>query len=434
MSLADLDRATLAAMESDLTHELDLQRGNRLALDLTRGKPAADQLELSAGLNDALAGNYIAADGTDSRNYGALTGLREAKALGAQIMDTAADQIICWGNSSLTLMRMCVDIAMNHGLWGDARSWSRAALPKMITPVPGYDRHFTICESAGIEMINVEMSAEGPDMQAVTRLVSEDPDIKGIWCVPKYSNPTGCIYSPQCVEQMANLPALAAADDFVVFWDNAYAVHDFNRPGQPLSSIMQFASRSETQDHVIMFASTSKITYPSGGLAFLASGPGVLKAVEQHLSTSSIGPDKVNQLRHARFLSGRLGQHMTQHAALIKPKFELVEEALSNGLSGLNIATWTRPEGGYFVSVDTRPGLAIRIGELSASVGLKITKPGATFPYGKDPQDSNLRIAPTFASVEELKIAMHVLVLCIKLASVTDQTRLNATTGTEQTS
>jgi DNA-binding transcriptional MocR family regulator len=293
----------------------------------------------------------------------------------------------------------------------------------MITPVPGYDRHFTICESAGIEMINVEMSAEGPDMQAVTRLVSENQDIKGIWCVPKYSNPTGCIYSPQCVEQMASLPALAAADDFVVFWDNAYAVHDFNLPRQPLDPIMQFARRSETQDHVIMFASTSKITYPSGGLAFLASGPAVLKALEQHLSASSIGPDKVNQLRHARFLSGRLEQHMAQHAALIKPKFELVEEALSNGLSDLKIATWTRPEGGYFVSVDTRPGLARRIGELAASVGLTITKPGATYPYGRDPQDSNLRIAPTFASLEELKIAMHVLVLCIKLASIVDQTQ-----------
>jgi aspartate/methionine/tyrosine aminotransferase len=423
MSLADFDRATLAAMESELTHELDLQRANKLALDLTRGKPAADQLDLSAGLDDAVAGNYIAEDGTDSRNYGALTGLPEAKALGAQIMDTATDHIICWGNSSLTLMRMCVDIAMNRGLWGDARSWSRAESPKMITPVPGYDRHFTICESAGIEMINVEMSAEGPDMQAVTRLVSENQDIKGIWCVPKYSNPTGCIYSPQCVEQMASLPALAAADDFVVFWDNAYAVHDFNLPRQPLDPIMQFARRSETQDHVIMFASTSKITYPSGGLAFLASGPAVLKALEQHLSASSIGPDKVNQLRHARFLSGRLEQHMAQHAALIKPKFELVEEALSNGLSDLKIATWTRPEGGYFVSVDTRPGLARRIGELAASVGLTITKPGATYPYGRDPQDSNLRIAPTFASLEELKIAMHVLVLCIKLASIVDQTQ-----------
>ncbi|MCZ6710856.1 MAG: aminotransferase class I/II-fold pyridoxal phosphate-dependent enzyme [Gammaproteobacteria bacterium] len=434
MSLADLDRATLAAMESDLTHELDLTRANKLALDLTRGKPAADQLDLSAGLNDALAGNYIAADGTDSRNYGALTGLPEAKTLGAEIMGTSADQIICWGNSSLTLMRMCVDIAMHHGLWGDARSWSGARPPKMITPVPGYDRHFTICASTGIEMINVDMSADGPDMQAVTRLVSENQDIKGIWCVPKYSNPTGCIYSPQCVEQMANLPAVAAADDFVVFWDNAYAVHDFNLPRQPISSIMQFARRSETQDHVIMFASTSKITYPSGGLAFLASSPGVLKVLEQHLSTSSIGPDKVNQLRHARFLSGRLEQHMTQHAALIKPKFELVQEALSNGLGGLNIATWTRPEGGYFVSVDTRPGLAHRVGELCASAGLSITRPGATFPHGEDPQDSNLRIAPTFASVEELKIAMHVLVLCIKLASVTDQTRLNAATGTEQTS
>jgi DNA-binding transcriptional MocR family regulator len=437
MSLAELDNSALAKLEKELSRELELQKGNKLALDLTRGKPAPDQLDLSEGLDAAIAGNYIASDGTDARNYGALTGLPEARALGAEIMDADPAEIICWGNSSLTLMHLCVDLAMHQGLWTDGRSWNRADPVKMLTPVPGYDRHFTICESAGIEMVNVPMTAEGPDMETVSRLAAEDPNIKGIWCVPKYANPSGCIYSQQCVEQMAELPQTAAADDFVVFWDNAYAVHDFSFPKKPLTPILNLARRCGTQDQVIMFASTSKITYPSGGLAFVASGPVVLKTLEQRLSTSSIGPDKVNQLRHARFLSGRVETHMAQHAALIRPKFELVEETLSGGLGGLDIATWTRPEGGYFVSLDTRPGLAHQIGELAASAGLTITRPGATFPYGDDPQDNNLRIAPTFASIADLKVAMQVLVLCIKLASVIDQIRhnsQNAATDTEQTS
>lgn len=438
MKLAELDRAALIALQVELSRELELQKANKLGLDLTRGKPASDQLDLSAGLEAAIAGNYIAADGTDTRNYGTLTGLPEAKALGAEIMEADPAQIICWGNSSLTLMHLCVDLALGQGLWGDARSWGRAERVTMLTPVPGFDRHFTICKAAGIETINVPMGADGPDMDTISRLVRADASIKGIWCVPKYANPTGCIYSPACVEQMATLPSIAAADDFAVFWDNAYAVHDFSFPRAPLAPIMSLARRSGTENHVIMFASTSKITYPSAGLAFVASGPAVLTALEQKLSTLSIGPDKINQLRHARFLSGRVEEHMAQHAALVKPKFDLVEEALSTGLGGLDIATWTRPAGGYFVSLDTRPGLAHRVGELAAAAGLTITKPGATYPQGDDPQDTNLRIAPTFASLADLKVAMHVLVLCIKLASTDDQIQRhppqNAEPDTEQTS
>jgi DNA-binding transcriptional MocR family regulator len=432
MKLAEFDAARLKALQVTLSNDLELQKDNRLALDLTRGKPAADQLDLSAGLDDAIAGNYFATDGTDARNYGALRGLPEARALGARLMQADSTEVICWGNSSLGLMHLCVETALGEGFWGDKRNWSRAKPPRMITPVPGYDRHFTICEAAGIDMVNVAMTDEGPDMDSVTRLARENEDIKGIWCVPKYANPTGATYSPECVEQLAKLPAVAAADDFIVFWDNAYAVHDFAFPGKFLSPILDAARRSNTVDHVIMFASTSKITYPSGGLAFVASGPKVLTTLERRLSTSSIGSDKVNQLRHARFLSGRLEQHMAQHAALIKPKFELVEEALSSGLGDLGIATWSRPEGGYFVSVDTPPGLARHIGELAASAGLSITKPGATFPYGVDPEDKNLRIAPTFADLSDLKAAMEVLVLCIKLASVNDQIRRNKAAQTEQ--
>lgn len=415
--IAQLSDAELAALEAKLARELELQAANRLSLDLTRGKPAPDQLDLSDGLDEAIGGNYIAADGTDSRNYGALTGLREARELGAEIMEADPEDIICWGNSSLQLMHMCVDLALNHGLWGDGRRWRRDANPKLLTPVPGYDRHFTICEAAGIDMVNVPMTDAGPDMDAVRR-AAQDPSVKGIWCVPKYSNPSGCIYSPECVDALAQLPADAAADDFVILWDNAYAVHDFEFPRAALAPLLELARGHGTADHVVMFASTSKITYPSAGLAFLAASARVRKAVENRLGTASIGPDKVNQLRHARFLNGRVEAHMVGHAALVRPKFDMVENKLREGLAGLEIATWTAPAGGYFVSLDTRPGLARKVGDLAAGAGLAITKPGATFPYGQDPEDRNLRIAPTFANLEDLAVAMDVLVVCVKLAAV----------------
>ncbi|MBH79372.1 MAG: aminotransferase [Gammaproteobacteria bacterium] len=420
-ALSTWTKSELEALQAQLTKELGLQKGNRLALDLTRGKPAADQLDLSAGLDDAIAGDYFAADGTDARNYGTLAGLPEARALGAELMDVSADDVICWGNSSLTLMHTSVDLALHGGLWEDGRRWSRAHPPKMLTPVPGYDRHFTICEAADIEMVNVAMTEHGPDMQQATRLAAEDPDIKGIWCVPKFSNPTGCIYSPECVALMADLPNKAAADDFVVMWDNAYAVHDFQFPKMPLSPILSAAREAGTENHVILFASTSKITYASGGLGFLASGANVVARVTRRLGQLSIGPDKVNQLRHARFLSGRLEEHMAAHAELIKPKFQAVEETLASQLGELDIASWSTPKGGYFVSLDTRPGLASRVGELAASAGLNITRPGATFPYGNDPEDRNLRIAPTFAALSDVKAAMQLLTLCVKLATVEQQ-------------
>lgn len=415
--IAELADEALETLKAELTRELELQAANRLSLDLTRGKPAPDQLDLSAGLEEAIAGNYIASDGTDSRNYGGLTGLREARELGAEITEADPEDVICWGNSSLQLMHMCVDLALNQGFWGDERRWRRCAEPKLLAPVPGYDRHFTICEAAGIDMINVPMGETGPDMDAVRR-AAEDSSVKGIWCVPKYSNPSGCIYSPDCVDALARLPADAAADDFVVLWDNAYAVHDFEFPRAPLTPLLELARKHGTADHVIMFASTSKITYPSAGLAFLAASAQVRKVVEERLGTASIGPDKVNQLRHARFLRGRVEAHMAGHAALVKPKFDMVEDKLRQGLAGLGIASWTTPAGGYFVSLDTRPGLARQVGDLAAKAGLTITKPGATFPYGRDPEDRNLRIAPTFAGLDDLAVAMDVLVVCLKLAAV----------------
>lgn len=419
--LQDLTTDDLKALAESLGREFELLKGNRLSLDLTRGKPDADQLDLSNGLEEAIGGNYIASDGTDTRNYGQIRGIPEARALGAEIMEVPTDRVICWGNSSLSLMYLAVSLLMERGIWKDSRHWSADPAPKLITPVPGYDRHFVLSERLGLGMVNVGMDDAGPDMDAVVELVQSDASIKGIWCVPKYSNPTGCTYSDEVVAQLAELPKQAAADDFVVLWDNAYAVHDFEFPRKPLANLLALAEAAGTADHMLLFASTSKITHASAGLGFVAGSPATLDALEARLNASSVGPDKVNQLRHARFLNGRLEAHMAGHAALVKPKFELVQQVLDEELTDLEIASWTKPEGGYFVSLDVRTGLAGRIGELAAEAGLALTPPGATFPYKKDPEDRNLRIAPTFARLEDLKTAMEVLVLCVKLATIQDE-------------
>jgi DNA-binding transcriptional MocR family regulator len=420
-AISALSRDALTSMLESLEREIELQKGNRMALDLTRGKPAPEQLDLSAGLESAICGNYIASDGTDSRNYGQLRGVPEARELGAEIMEVEPDEVICNGNSSLALMYLCVELALDSGLWSDERRWRNSSAPKVLTPVPGYDRHFTLSKQLGLEMINVPMDEQGPDIDAIHQLVAEDSDIKGIWCVPKYSNPTGCIYSEERTASLAALPKLAAADDFIVFWDNAYAVHDFEFPRAPLAPLLNLARDQGCEDQILMFASTSKITLASAGLGFVAGSSRVLKAIEARLNLSSVGPDKVNQLRHARFLKGRLEAHMSEHASIVKPKFDLVERTLVEGLAELDIATWTRPRGGYFVSLDTRPGLAKAVGQLAAETGLAITPAGATFPYGEDPEDKNLRIAPTFASLTDLKTAMEVFVLCVKLATIRDE-------------
>lgn len=419
--LSDMDSEAITAMARTLAHELELQKGNRLSLDLTRGKPAAEQLDLSAAMDDTINGNYRASDGTDTRNYGQLRGIPEARALGAELMEVAADEIICWGNSSLGLMYLTAELAMERGLWGDSRAWKNTPAPKVLTPVPGYDRHFTLSDRLGLEMLNIDLNDDGPDLEAIRAAVKTDSSIKAIWCVPKFSNPTGCSYSDATVEALAQLPKLAAADDFVVFWDNAYAVHDFEFPRAPLRNLLDAAKAAGTEDHVVLFASTSKITYASGGLAFVAASRRVLEALEGRMNVASVGPDKVNQLRHARFLGGRLEQHMALHAQLMRPKFDLVEQVLRDELGELDIASWTTPSGGYFVSLDTRPGLAKAVGELAQGVGLALTPPGATFPYGRDPEDRNLRIAPSFASLEDLKAAMQILVICVKLATLRDE-------------
>lgn len=417
-AFTQLGQTELEAVEAELSREFELVAANKLAMDLSRGKPSAEQVALSDDMDDVINGNFISADGTDTRNYGGLRGLPEARALGAELLGVPAENVIAGGNSSLFLMHICASTALRNGLWGDQRRWNNSAEPKILTPVPGYDRHFALTEALGMQMVNIPMSDNGPDMEAARRLAQADASIKGIWCVPKYSNPTGCTYSDETVAAMAQLPAQAAADDFVVLWDNAYAVHELTDAGDQLASIFDAAAAAGTAEHIVQFASTSKITFAGGGVAFVAAAETVLAAMEKQLSFMMIGPDKVNQLRHARFLGGRLQQHMQAHAQILRPKFDAVQEILQAELGDLAIAEWTNPVGGYFVSLDLLPGLAAEVVAMAKSVGLTLTPAGATYPHGDDPNDCNVRIAPTFAGLEELRAAMQILTLCVKLASV----------------
>ena len=389
-------------------------KGANLALDLTRGKPATEQLDLSNALDGILEGDFFAEDGTDVRNYGNLRGLPEARALGARLLDVGPDEVMAGGNASLTIMFFVLDAAMNAGLRG--APWREAGPAKAICPVPGYDRHFVVAEAVGMELVSVPMTNDGPDMDAVENLVANDPAMRCIWCVPKYSNPTGCIYSSDTVRRLATLPGRAAGS-FLVLWDNAYALHDFHFPPRPLTPILSVAKEAGTADSIAMFASTSKVTFSGSGIAFLGGSENFLAAMDARLSTFMIGPDKVNQLRHVRFLGGRLEDHMRAHADLARPKFEAVQRGLERGLAGTGLASWTRPEGGYFVSVDTVPGLAKSVVALAAELGVALTPAGATFPHGKDPEDRNIRLAPTFATLAEVEAGVDVFTLCVRLAA-----------------
>ncbi len=406
--------AELEARERELEGRYRVLCGSNLNLDLTRGKPSADQLALSDALDGILAGDYAAADGTDTRNYGGLRGIPEARALGAEILGLHPDQVIAAGNSSLTLMYLVVDTALHYGLNGAAWSGETA---RALCPVPGYDRHFTLTEALGLDMTAVPMTERGPDMDRVEALVASDPAIKCLWCVPKYSNPSGCIYSPDTVRRIARLPA-RASDGFIVLWDNAYAVHDFDFPPPPLEDLLECAREAGTEDGMVLFGSTSKISFAGAGVGFVAGSPATLDRLEQRMSVMTVGPDKVNQLRHARFLGGRVREQMQAHAARVRPKFEAIERILSGSLGGLDVATWTRPRGGYFVTVDTLPNLASEVVSLAGDAGVKLTPAGATHPGGHDPEDRTIRLAPTFAADDDVAAATEILALCIELASV----------------
>ncbi|HSG89593.1 MAG TPA: aminotransferase class I/II-fold pyridoxal phosphate-dependent enzyme [Pseudomonadales bacterium] len=415
-------RGELEKMLSDARDRHAAFRDAGLALDLTRGKPAADQLDLANALDGILDGDFRAEDGTDVRNYGGLLGLPEARRLGAELLAITPEQVIAGGNSSLTLMYLLLETAHLFGL-GGRQAWREEAQAAgrpvvVLCPVPGYDRHFAVCESLGIELRTIPIGDEGPDMDAAEAAVAADPLVKGIWCVPKYSNPTGCVYSDAVVERLAALPA-HAGEGFLVLWDNAYAVHDLDAEPPRLASLMAAAERAGTADGIAMFASTSKITWAGGGIAFAGFSRANLDSFQARLGNLMIGPDKVNQLRHARLIPdlATLHAHMSAQADIIRPKFEAVESALQAGFGNTTLLRWTRPRGGYFVSVDTHPGIATEVVRLAGEAGVKLTPAGATFPYGQDPQDRNIRIAPTFPPLQDVRSAMEVFVNAVRLAT-----------------
>tara|TARA_R110001592_G_scaffold28990_15_gene105601 strand:+ start:9501 stop:10871 length:1371 start_codon:yes stop_codon:yes gene_type:complete len=418
-----LDQATteqLREWETTLTQEYQQFKASGLNLDLTRGKPSAEQLSLSDSINEILGSDLSNESGTDLRNYGGLDGIPECKRLFAQVLGVTPEETLIGGNSSLTLMYMAAQFGLYQGFGELAPSWiSEGGNTKFIAPVPGYDRHFSVCEHLGIELITVALNDDGPDMDAVEELLKNDPSIKGIWCVPRFSNPTGTVYSDSVVDRIAQLGKIASSN-FRVFWDNAYAVHQLSDDAPEIANLMASCRKYGTEDSVYLFGSTSKITYAGAGVAFAGMSKGNLKAFTHHLGMSQIGPDKINQLRHVRLLKDADGikDHMNKHAAVLKPRFDIVLKHLREGLGESGMASWTEPQGGYFVSFDTLPGLAKEVVKLAAEAGVKLTPAGATFPYGKDPANSNIRIAPSVPSLDEIDRAMAVFVNCVKLASV----------------
>ena len=387
-----------------------------LNLNMSRGKPCREQLDLSMGLMDALnsQADLSCEDGTDCRNYGVLDGIHEVKVLMGDMMENNPDNIIIYGNSSLNIMYDTVSRSMTHGVMGST-PWCKLDKVKFLCPVPGYDRHFAITEYFGIEMIPVPMSPDGPDMDMVEKSVSEDAAIKGIWCVPKYSNPQGYTYSNETVRRFARLKP--AAPDFRIFWDNAYTVHHLYDDRQDhLIEILAECKRAGNPDLVYKFASTSKITFPGSGISALAASLNNLEDIKQQMFRQTIGHDKVNQLRHVRFFGDISGivEHMRKHADILRPKFEAVEEIFEKNLGGLGIAEWTKPYGGYFISFDSMPDTAKRIVDKARKCGVILTGAGATWPYGKDPQDSNIRIAPSYPPIEDLKLASELFTVCVR--------------------
>jgi DNA-binding transcriptional MocR family regulator len=414
VTFAELSQTELSDLVASLRAAYGELSARGLKLDLTRGKPSAEQLDLSTALLDLPgSADYRAADGSDVRNYGGLRGLPELREIFAPLLGLKPESMIAVGNSSLELMHDYLMHAVLFGVPGGSAPWRDVAF---LCPVPGYDRHFSICAKLGMEMIPVPMTADGPDLAEVERLAA-DPKVKGIWCVPKYSNPTGEIYSPETVRRLAEMPT--GAEDFRIFWDNAYAVHHLTDEQQEIEDIIGAAQAAGHPDRPIVFGSASKITLAGSGIAFLGASDANLDWLVGHLSKRTIGPDKINHLRHVRFLESPQGvlDLMAKHRALLRPKFDLVGQALTDELADTGVATWTTPRGGYFVTLTVRPGCASRIVELAGQAGIALTPAGAPFPHGKDPQDNVIRIAPTFPPLTELADAMAALVLCVKLAS-----------------
>ncbi|MEG0108203.1 MAG: aminotransferase [Lachnospiraceae bacterium] len=416
----EMDREELLAEKSKLEAKYEDVKGKGLKLDMTRGKPAKAQLDLAMGMMDVLDGNsdLKCEEGVDCRNYGVLDGIQEAKQLLADMMEVPKENIVIFGNSSLNVMYDTVSRSMTHGVMGST-PWCKLDKVKFLCPVPGYDRHFKITEYFGIEMINIPMTEDGPDMDMVEQLVSSDEAIKGIWCVPKYSNPQGITYSDETVQRFARLRP--AAKDFRIYWDNAYTIHHLYEEQQDhLIEILMECKKEGNSDLVYKFCSTSKVTFPGSGVAAIAASTDNLVGIRKQMQIQTIGHDKLNQLRHARYFKDihSMVEHMKKHANIMRPKFETVLNRLEKGLGDAEIGSWIKPRGGYFISFDALEGCATAIVAKAKDAGLIMTEAGATFPYGKDPKDSNIRIAPSFPTMEELEVATEIFVLSVKLVSI----------------
>ncbi len=391
-----------------------------LKLNMARGVLCKEQLDLTMGMLDVLktVEDCTTDGGTDCRNYGILDGIPEAKKLMADILEVPVENVIIGGNSSLNLMYDAVARNMIFGAEGAGEPWAKQGTIKFLCPSPGYDRHFTVTQSLGVELVTVPMLSDGPDMDMVEKLVAEDASIKGIWCVPKYSNPTGIVFSDEVIRRFAALRP--AAPDFRIFWDNAYVIHDLYEERYNQLNILEEAKKYGNEDMVYIFASTSKVSFPGSGISVIASSKKNIDFIRSKMNFQTIGHDKLNQLRHVKFFGSKEGvlEHMKKHAALIAPKFDLVIDTLEAELGDLEIASWTKPMGGYFISLDVMTGTAKRVYAMMSELGINLTPAGATFPYGADPEDKNLRIAPTFPPLDELETASKALCLCAKRAAL----------------
>ena len=416
----EMSREELLALKEELAHQYEDVKAKGLKLDMSRGKPAASQLDMEMDFLDVLnaASDVKTEAGVDCRNYGLLDGIPEAKKLMADMLGVAAEHVIVCGNASLNIMYDTIARSMIFGVLGST-PWCKLEQVKFLCPVPGYDRHFAITEQFGIEMINIPMTQQGPDMDLVEKYVNSDPAVKGIWCVPKYSNPQGYTYSDETVRRFAALKP--AAEDFRIFWDNAYVIHDlYEDKSDALLEILSECEKAGNPDMVYEFCSTSKVTFAGSGISAVASSKANLDFFKKTMTIQTIGYDKLNQLRHVRYFKNIEGmkEHMKKHAAIMRPKFEAVLAVLERELGGLSIGSWTRPNGGYFISFESMEGCAKAIVERCKEAGVVLTGAGATYPYKKDPADSNIRIAPTFPSEQELALATDLFVLCVKLVSV----------------
>ena len=416
----DLTKDELLTLKAALEEEYKTMESKGLNLNMARGKPGFSQLELCMPMLDVVNSHSDMRTmlGNDTRNYGDLDGIGECRRLMAYMLEVEKDNVLVGGNSSLNLMFDTVSRSFTHGVNGST-PWYKLDKVKFLCPVPGYDRHFKITEEFGIEMINIPLHDDGPDMDMVEEYVNNDPAVKGIWCVPKYSNPTGISYSDEVVRRFANLKP--AAEDFRIYWDNAYGIHHLYEDKQDkVLNILEECEKAGNPNMVYIFCSTSKISFPGSGVSAVASSVENIKYIMSHMTVQTIGHDKINQLRHARFFKDidGLNAHMKKHAEVLRPKFAAVLDTLEAELSGLEIGTWVKPRGGYFVSFNAMPGCAKAIVKMCKDLGVVMTGAGATFPYGKDPEDSNIRIAPTFPSIEEMQDASKVFVLCVKLVSV----------------